>query len=223
MAKILIVEDDFDINNLLRDILGATHEVFQAYDGELAKQLIVSTQFDLLILDLMLPNLSGEQLIELTRKNQSTPILVITAKSEVDTLVEVFDLGANDYIAKPFRKKEVLARVQHLLKLGDMILDKSKTLTLGNLVMDVDQYQVFVEDQELVLTVKEFELLKAFLLNPKKVFTKADLYQQVWEKEYDGDDNTLNVHISRLRTKLLNSMGEDPIETIWGIGFKLKV
>lgn len=192
---VLIVEDDLDINNLLRD-----------------------NTANLVLLDLMLPDVSGESLISLIKESADIPIIVLTAKAEVDVLVKVLELGAQDYIAKPFDTKEVRARINKQLNHKTI-----QTLMVGDLKLDDQTHEAFYKQHPLTLTSKEFDLLKLLMSNPKKVFTKANLYESVWQDAYFGDDNTITVHMSRLRTKLNKYSHEELIETIWGVGFKLNI
>lgn len=222
MNKILVVEDDNDINSLLVDLLSPIYLVKSAYAGSEAKMLLEKDEYDLIILDLMLPGLTGEQLIEMIRKDSQVPIIVITAKVDVNVLVDVLEIGANDYIAKPFNTKEVLARIASQLKHHNSSVEK-KELTVGHLVLDVNSYQIFINGEALVLTQKEYEILKLLMSHPNRVFTKANLYEQIWKDTYYGDDNTISVHISRLRNKIKDNTNEDLIETVWGVGFKLKI
>lgn len=224
MKKILIVEDDSHINELLYDLLSDTHEVIQAYAGSEGKRLVETTAFDLILLDLMLPGMSGEAFIEWMRQTSKTPIVVITAKAEVDVLANVLQLGANDYIAKPFDTVEVLARVEAQLRNGQSeIAHEESTLEVGPLKMNQETRQVTIVENPVALTQKEYALLECFLKHPKKVFTKANLYESVWQDTYFGDDNTISVHVSRLRTKLNQYIEQEVIETVWGVGFKLNV
>lgn len=224
MKHILIVEDDNKINNLLNDLLSEEYEITQAFAGSEAYRLVVTEEFDLIITDLMLPGLSGEELITKIREDTSTPIVVVTAKGEVAVLTHVFSLGANDYIAKPFNNKEVLARVSNQFKNNPSKEEANSTeiTTYGPIAMDEERHEITVNDTQLHLTQKEYELLRLFLLNPSKVFTKSNLYESVWEEPYFGDDNTISVHISRLRNKIASCGEEEMIETVWGVGFKLK-
>lgn len=220
MSRLLVVEDDIEINNLLRDILlseGFTVE--QAFSGSEAQLLLQLRSYDLLILDLMLPGVSGEEIIRDLRTDSALPIIVITAKGSTDTLVKVLDLGADDYIPKPFQNKEVLARVRANLRRGAE--DIPSALTRGDIALDTETFTCSYCGEELSLTQKEFEIMKLFIQHPTKVFTKSQLYESVWKEAYFGDDNTITVHISRLRSKFKEIKEGDVIETVWGVGFKL--
>lgn len=220
MKSILVVEDDNHINQLLYDLLIGKYDITQAYAGSEGKRLLKDGAFDLILLDLMLPGVSGEELIEEIRKVTATPIIVLTAKAEVNVLKNVLDLGANDYIAKPFNTIEVLARVDAQLRNHPPKNTVTK-IKVGMISLDEEKREVKVENERVELTQKEFELLKCFLNSPDKVFTKANLYESVWGDTYFGDDNTISVHISRLRNKLNQHTEKELIETVWGVGFKL--
>lgn len=222
MFKVLIVEDDNDINNLLKDLLSPHYLVRCAFAGSEAKTILENESYDLILLDLMLPGLTGEELIKVIREKHTVPIIVITAKGEVSDLVNVLSLGTNDYIAKPFNTQEVIARVANQLKNSNINKPVEK-LKAGALTLDQNNHQVFIYDKTLDLTQKEYEILKLFMSYPNRVFTKANLYEQIWNDTYYGDDNTISVHISRLRNKLKENLNEDIIETVWGVGFKLKI
>ncbi|HIY57969.1 MAG TPA: response regulator transcription factor [Candidatus Tetragenococcus pullicola] len=220
MKKVLIVEDDNSINGLLYDLL-EDYEVTQAFAGSEAKRILEDERFDLILLDLMLPGINGEDLILWIRQTHQTPIIVITARSEASVLSSVLEAGANDYIAKPFNTVEVLARVKNQLRDFSPSENQLQELQLGSLKMNEETHTVSYNDQPLDLTQKEYELLRCFLQHPKKVFTKANLYETVWQEPYFGDDNTVMVHISRLRKKLQKVTDKEIIKTIWGVGFQL--
>ncbi|WP_080146644.1 response regulator transcription factor [Marinilactibacillus piezotolerans] len=222
MKRILIVEDDNAINELLYDLLNEQYDVTQAYAGSEAKRLTETESFDLILLDLMLPGISGEAFIEAFRRTSEVPIIVLTAKAEVDVLANVLSIGANDYVSKPFNTIEVQARVKAQLRDHKEFFEKTEVHRRGPIELDEAARVVKVNGSEVTLTQKEFDMLKSFLLHPQKVFTKANLFESVWHEPYFGDDNTISVHISRLRSKLSQYNEEELIETIWGVGFKLK-
>lgn len=224
--NILVVEDDWDINGLLCKILEKEgYSIRAAYSGTEAKMCIEQYDYDLILLDLMLPGVSGEELIHEIRKIKVMPIIVISAKTELDNKIEVLKLGADDYICKPFDINEVLARVEAQLRryIKFSTSKNSNTLTHKNITLDLESRQVFIKDKEVSLTVREFSILKLLMANPHKVFTRANLFESVWEDEFMGDDNTVNVHVSNLRSKISSvDKTEEYIQTVWGIGFKLK-
>ena len=225
--KILVVEDDWDINALLCKILSQNgYDVRGAYSGSEAKMCIEKSQYDLIILDLMLPGICGEELIKEIRKNYLMPIIVESAKITPEDKIGVLKMGADDFISKPFDINEVLARVEAQLrryKRFSNLTGENNKIEHKNLIIDTESRQVFVNKQEVILTAREFSILELLMKNPHKVFTRANLFESVWQDEFMGDDNTVNVHISNLRSKLNKADKENEyIQTVWGIGFKLK-
>lgn len=224
--SILVVEDDVDINGLLCRILKKqNYEVISAYSGSEARMCINMYNYDLILLDLMLPGLSGEELIEEVRKNKTMPIIIISAKIEIEDKVKLLKLGADDYITKPFEISEVTARVEAQLrryKRFNHTEHEEPLLTYKNLVLDREAMKVTVKGNDLVLTVREFSILELLLRHPKKVFTRENLYKNVWNEEFYGEDNTVNVHISNIRAKI-SKIDKDTeyIKTIWGVGFTM--
>jgi len=228
-VKILIVEDDEDINNLLREILESKgYNVKQGFSGTEGRLLYKIEKPDLVILDLMMPGLTGEELVGDIRDRDIVPIIIISAKLDTETKVDLLSLGADDFIEKPFELSEVLARVEAQLRRYFEFNSKNREKSEGlikfkNLVVNVSERKVLVNNSEIRLTVKEYDILNLLLTYPKKVFTKANIYESIWGDSAFMDDNTLNVHISNLRTKIEKyDSEEDYIETVWGIGFKLK-
>lgn len=221
MEPILIVEDDLDINNLLATILTqAEYPVEQAYSGTEAKLLVDVKKYSLLLLDLMLPGMTGEEVIQYLRQKNMTPVIILSAKDTKLDKVNLLRLGADDYLTKPFDNDELLARIEALFRrVGNTsVSPETRTLSYKNVELHKQTRQVTVAEKEVVLTSREFDILSLFMENPRKVFTKSNLYESVWNDEFFGDDNTINVHISNLRTKLGN---KNMIKTVWGIGFKL--
>lgn len=224
--NILVVEDDIDINGLLVRILTKEgYEVRGAYSGSEAKMCIEMFEYDLILLDLMLPGVTGEELIEEIREKNVVPIIVISAKEGIENRVNVLKLGADDFISKPFENEEVLARVEAQLrryKKFSKSENKNTKLEYGNIVLDTDGRQAIIKSKEVPLTVREFAILELLMSNPNKVFTRANLFESIWNNEFLGDDNTVNVHVSNLRSKLTKAdKGVEYIKTVWGIGFKL--
>lgn len=227
MESILVVEDDWDINGLLCNILKQNnYNVKAAYSGSEAKMCLEQGQYDLILLDLMIPGVKGEDLINEIRKKSVMPIIVISAKSEQENKINVLRLGADDFISKPFDIEEVMARIEAQLrrykKFSKSVVSNEK-IGYKNLVIDSESRQVFVNNQEVSLTVREYSILELLMKNPHKVFTRANLFESVWQDEYMGDDNTVNVHISNLRSKLAKlDEKNEYIQTVWGIGFKFR-
>lgn len=224
--NILVVEDDGDINNLLYKILSREgYNVRQAYSGSEAKMCLELYDFQLVLLDLMLPGVTGEELISQLRKVKTMPIIVISAKPGQDIKIEVLRLGADDFISKPFDVNEVLARVEAQLRRYMVFSNKEKNediLKHKDLVLDREKIEVTVKGEEIILTAREFSILELLMEYPNKVFTKANIFEHVWDDEFLGDDNTVNVHISNLRSKLAKAdLDTEYIHTVWGIGFKM--
>ena len=223
-CHILVVEDDQDINNLLCTILtGAGYDCRPAYSGSEAALWAGQYDYDLVLLDLMLPGLTGEEFIAQLRRNKTMPVIVLSAKAALEDRVNVLRLGADDFIPKPFDNAEVRARVEAQLRRYKQF-DRgsgSTVLTHGDLVLDRDGITVTAAGKPVAVTAREFRILALLMEHPRKVFTREELYQQVWGGEYLGDDNTVNVHISNLRAKLAKVSPAEYIKTVWGIGFKL--
>ncbi|MBE5866327.1 MAG: response regulator transcription factor [Lachnospiraceae bacterium] len=220
--KILIVEDDKEINAMLESFLTQKgYDVWKALDGKSATEQMAEREYDLILMDLMLPFKSGEQLIRELRKSRETPVIVLSAKTMMETRLEVLRLGADDYILKPFDLNEVLVRMEVVLR-RSIKEEKNRELSCGKLLFSLTENCVTFEGKKITLTAKEMHLLRLFLENPKKVYTKANLYESVWDDVYYYEDNTINVHISNLRNKLKKATGQDFIETVWGIGYRLK-
>jgi len=221
MAKILIIEDDAAINKLLKEILHKeSYETVQAYSGTEAKLFMESSEskmLSLVIMDLMLPGMAGEELLPLMKQRIDIPILVLSAKDSVQDKSNLLRAGADDYMTKPFASEELLARVEVLLR-RNRESTTLQILTYKDIQLDKNARMVTKSGIALNLTAREFDILELLMQNPQKVFTKSNLYQSVWNDEFFGDDNTINVHVSNLRNKL--GVG-DYIQTVWGIGFKL--
>lgn len=224
-ANILVVEDDEDINDLLCNILKRNeYNVQSAYSGTEAKLRIEYNDYGLLLLDLMLPGENGENLIKEIRKEKFMPIIVISAKINQEDKINALNLGADDFITKPFDINEVLARVTAQLRRYtrfSLHKDIDNKIKHKNIILDKDSRQVFIHDKECSLTAREFSILELLMNNKNKVFTRENLFESIWENEFLGDYNTVNVHVSNLRNKLAKLDKEEYIQTVWGIGFKL--
>lgn len=224
--NILIAEDDVDINNLLNKILiKEGYNVRCTYSGSEAEMCLERYDFQLILLDLMLPGITGEELISKVRKIKIMPIIVISAKMGQDVKIDVLKLGADDFMSKPFDVNEVLARVEAQLR-RYMIFSKAagnqNVLKYKNLIFNKETLKVEVKGKEIYLTAKEFSILEMLLSYPNKVFTKSNLFETVWGGNYMDDDNTINVHISKIRSKIAEiDPDTEYIHTVWGIGFKV--
>lgn len=225
-ANILVVEDDADINRLLCTILeGAGYSCRSAFSGSEAMLWAEKYDYDLVLLDLMLPGITGEEFIARMRKKRTMPIIVLSAKAGLEDRVNVLRLGADDFIPKPFDNAEVLARVEAQLRRYKQFSAPGggQVLRCGDLELDREAIRVTAGGREVSLTAREFEILSLLMSHPRKVFTREQLYESAWGGEYMGDDNTVNVHISNLRSKLSKVSDQEYIKTVWGIGFKMNV
>lgn len=220
MAKILIIEDDININQMLNEaLLKRGYEAISAYSGTEGLLRIEHEQFQLVILDLMLPGMAGQDLLTEMRKITNTPVIVLSAKDELDTKVDLLTLGANDYMTKPFEIKELEARIQVQLRKTSNEIEK--IMQHKSLCMNTESKKITLCDENILLTVQEYKILELLLKHPQKVFTKNEIYEYAWDDYYIGEDKTINVHISNIRHKFNKVTDEEYIETVWGIGFKL--
>ncbi|GAB6415862.1 response regulator transcription factor [Bacillus luti] len=225
---ILLVEDDISIQEMVgKYLMKEGFQVTIASDGEEGVQAFFKSPFDLVILDIMMPKLDGLEVVRIIREKSAVPVLMMSAKdTDVDKAVGL-GLGADDYICKPFSMIELAARV----KAGIRRFTKysatetiEKMIQIGDLTIDPINFTVEKNGKSLKLTLKEFEILKLFVKNQNRVFTKAQIYTLVWNEEYYGDDNVINVHMRRLREKIENDPSNpEYIKTLWGIGYKLEV
>ncbi|MGL5379905.1 response regulator transcription factor [Clostridium sp.] len=225
-GEILVVEDDVDINSLFYKVLSKEgYNVRSAYSGTEAKMCLEQFDYNLILLDLMLPGVSGEELINEIRNDKNVPIIVISAKDTQEEKINVLKMGADDFISKPFDINEVIVRVEVQLRRTSEFTksnNNKERLQHKNLTLDLESRQVFVNEEEVTLTLREFSILELLVSNPHKVFTRANLFESVWNNEFLGDDNTVNVHVSNLRSKLAKvDAKKEYIKTVWGIGFKL--
>ncbi|MBZ9625835.1 response regulator transcription factor [Clostridium sp. FP2] len=225
--KILIVEDDEAISNMIKRALTKEGYVVScAFGGQEALSVWERENFKLFILDIMLPEIDGIEVMRRIRMKSMVPILMVSAKAEENDKIIGLGLGADDYLVKPFAIAELIARVKALLR-RYMYYSSSNDITgntieYGEIKFDLDNYTAIKKDKTITLRAKEYELLKLFFKNPNKVFTKAQIFSSVWGEEYMGDDNTVMVHIRRLRSKIEDNPDKPQyIETVWGIGYRL--
>lgn len=223
MKSILIIEDDTDINNMIAETL--TKEAYtctQAFSGTEGLLYAEKEKFQVVILDLMLPGLNGEAVLKKIKEKQQVPVIVVSARDSLDSKVNLLTMGADDYITKPFAIQELVARVHVQSR---KVLNDSKEnedlLKYKNLTLNRSSFSAFVKEQELVLTKQEFKILELLISHPERVFSKQDIYDYAWNDIYIGEDKTINVHISNIRKKIKPLTGEEYIETVWGIGFRL--
>ncbi len=237
MSKILIVEDDNDINAMINLALGKEgYECVSAYSGTEGLLRLEHEDYDLVILDLMLPGVEGDQVLKKTRETKNIPFIVLSAKDELDTKVELLTLGANDYMTKPFEIKELVARVQVQLRMSSVLAANvagtsgigsaadggvKQTLDYKELSLDLNSKSLDVNGNTVSLTAQEYKIMELFLKNPGKVFSKNEIYEYAWDDFYVGEDKTIYVHISNIRQKMKKFTENEYIETVWGLGFKL--
>lgn len=227
--KILLVEDDLEISEMLKHyLITENYEMICVADGQDACNQFDKTAFSLVLLDLMIPKISGMDVMQHIRQSSVVPIIIISAKDTETDKTLGLGLGADDYITKPFSVAEVLARIKAAIRRTTQY-DTASTaapasLSAGDLTMNLSDYTLTKNGKRIELTAKEFEILKLLLQNPKKVYTKEQIYSLVWNDAYCGDENAVNVHISRLRNKIEDdSRNPKYIITVWGIGYKLGV
>lgn len=239
MQKILIVEDDAKNNQMLKEYLeDHGYTCAQAYSGSEAKLLFSMEKYDLVLLDLMLPGISGEELVSLF--SEKTPVIVLSAKSGVDSKVEVLSAGAEDYMCKPFDLSELLVRIQVQFRRRERREERKgaetntgagtasgqrnceqRVYSYRGWTLNPDTQEMTAEGMPVELTRHEFLIMELLIRNPRRVFTKQMIYEYAWGEEYLAEDKTINVHISNIRSKLKKSGTDTYIQTVWGMGFKL--
>lgn len=220
---ILIVEDDANIRELLHLYLEQEgYHIESAQDGAEGLRVFRRVHPDLVLLDLMMPVMDGTQMIRDLRTFSKTPVIVLTAKGEVLDKVTLLELGADDYITKPFEMREVIARVRAVLRRMDKSGGAHK-LVFDNLIVDKQSYNIIVKGQKLEIPPKEIELLYFLASSPNRVFTRAQLLDDVWGFDYFGDTRTVDVHVKRLREKLQGVSDQWEISTVWGVGYKFEL
>jgi DNA-binding response OmpR family regulator len=220
--RILIVDDDVNICDLLEIYLEKEgYKVYKANSGVDALKIFKERQLDLIVLDVMMPGLDGYETLKEIRKTSAIPVVMLTAKGETFDRVLGLELGADDYIVKPFEPKELVARIRAVLRRYKPQVQK-KSLEYKDLIIDADSFIVIYKGQEMEFPPKEFELLYFLASNPNKVFTRDQLLYEVWGYDYPGDSRTVDVHIKRIREKLPEH-DEWQIKTVWGVGYKFEV
>ena len=226
--RILIVDDDKNICELLRLYLEKEgYETYMTHDGESALEVFGERQFDLVLLDVMMPRVDGWEACRRIRAKDNTPIIMLTAKGETFDKVLGLELGADDYVVKPFDTKEVVARIKAVLRRSGRQSGTQSSndgaLTFDNLVVNITKYELRVKDEVVDTPPKELELLYHLASNPNKVFTRDALLDEVWGFEYYGDSRTIDVHIKRLREKLEGVSEKWSLKTVWGVGYKFEL
>ena len=222
MKKILIVEDDVNINNLLKEALSQKgYTCGQAFSGTEAALWLEKKSWMLVLLDLMLPGMTGEEVLQLIRRQGDTPVIVLTAKDAMEEKLDLLTSGADDYITKPFDINEVIARVQIQLRHAGQEAEPDR-IECGGITLDDKTHQIWVDGQKILhLTRQEYAILELLIRHPKQVFRKEAIFTYAWEEEYMGETKTLDVHISNIRKKLKAVTDKEYIQTVWGIGYRL--
>ncbi|MBY7143465.1 response regulator transcription factor [Virgibacillus sp. NKC19-3] len=231
-SKILVVDDEERIRRLIRMYLERDdYEIDEAENGKDALQKALKNDYDVILLDIMMPEMDGIEVCRELRKEKETPVIMLTAKGEESNRVQGFETGADDYIVKPFSPREVVLRVKALLRrvssssFKDVDVEARDILVFPHLTIDHDAHRVTADGMEVALTPKEYELLCFLAQSPDKVFHREQLLKEVWQYEFFGDLRTVDTHVKRLREKL-NNISEEAakmIVTVWGVGYKFEV
>ena len=222
--RAFVVEDDANIAELLRLYLGKDgFDVMICADGARAESTFDLFSPDVMLLDLMLPGKDGLQICRDIRKKSSVPIIMLTAKGETSDKITGLDVGADDYVTKPFDVKELLARIHAVMRRTDADAPVDKKLTFDKLVINLDSYELIVDGKKVDCPPKEMELLYHLASSPNRVFTRNQLLDEVWGFDYFGDSCTVDVHVKRLREKLEGVSSQWSVKTVWGVGYKFEV
>ena len=216
---ILIIEDDSTINSLLCGILKKSgYEVESCTDGRNGYNMALDKDYQLILMDLMLPMKSGEEILRALREVKKTPVIVLSAKNDVHNRIELLRLGADDFICKPFDIDEVILRIEAVLR---RVEDVKDVLTYKQMRIDKEARRIFIGDDELICTATEYAILELMLGNPGKVFSKRNLFESVTGDNYLSEENTMNVHMSNLRKKIAKITDEPYIDTVYGMGYRI--
>lgn len=223
VGRVLIIDDDENISEVIKMYLESSgYDTCVCHDGRDGEKAFEDYKPDLVLLDIMLPHIDGIDVLKWIRKSSSTPVIMLTAKGETFDKVLGLELGADDYIVKPFEPKELVARVKAVLRRYNLDTQNKETLKFDQLIIDVNSYTVVYKEEEIKMPPKEFELLYYLACNKNRVFTREQLLCEVWGYNYPGDSRTVDVHVKRLREKLQGGSNWQ-IETVWGVGYKFEV
>jgi len=220
-VKVLVVDDDAHIRELITIYLNAEgYTVIEAENGQVGLELLEENSIQVVVLDVMMPEVDGYEFTRELKKYYDIPVLMVTAKGESQDKLKGFDLGADDYVVKPFDPLEIVARVKALLRRFQVLSDKN--ILIGNLTINQNKYEISVGDQSITLPLKEFELLFKLGGQAGRIFTRYDLIEQIWGLDYEGDERTVDVHIKRVRERLRELKASVEIITVRGLGYKLE-
>ncbi len=223
LGKILVIDDDENICEVIKMYLESSgYETRVGHNGKVAQELFMDYKPDLVLLDVMIPSIDGIDVLKWIRKENETPVIMLTAKGETFDKVLALELGADDYIVKPFEPKELIARVKAVIRRYNVEVGVKEAITYPDLTIDVNSYNVTYNGDEIKMPPKEFELLYYLASNKNRVFTREQLLCEVWGYDYPGDSRTVDVHIKRLREKLHGGANWQ-LETVWGVGYKFEV
>ena len=222
--KVLIVEDEQSISNFISMVLNANgYDTIIVGSGEEALTMIASHCPDLIVLDLGLPDMDVMEVLKSVRKWSNLPVVVVSARNHEHDKVDALDYGADDYLVKPFEMKELMARINAVLRRSEIPDDTKKRLTFDKLVIDLDSYELLVDGRKIDTPPKELELLYHLASTPNRVYTRNQLLDEVWGFDYFGDSRTVDVHIKRLREKVEGVSDQWELKTVWGVGYKFEV
>ncbi|MEH7402896.1 MULTISPECIES: response regulator transcription factor [Bacillaceae] len=220
-VNVLVVDDDANIRELISIFLsGEGYTVIEAENGQEALTLLEENNIQIVVVDVMMPEVDGYEFTEEVKKYYDIPILMVTAKGESQDKLKGFDLGVDDYVVKPFDPLEIVARVKALLRRFQLLSDKN--IFIGNLTINQVKFEISANDQSITLPLKEFELLLKLASQAGRIFTRNDLIEQIWGLDYEGDERTVDVHIKRIRERLRELKATVEIVTIRGLGYKLE-
>jgi len=223
IGKVLIVDDDENISEVIKMYLeNSGYDTKVCHNGRDAQEMFLQYKPDLVLLDIMLPSVDGIDVLKWIRKQSEIPVIMLTAKGETFDKVLGLELGADDYIVKPFEPKEMVARVKAVLRRYNVENEDKEVLKFPDLTIDINSYSVVFKGEEIKMPPKEFELLYFLASNKNRVFTREQLLCEVWGYDYPGDSRTVDVHIKRLREKLQGGANWE-LETVWGVGYKFEV
>lgn len=221
--KILIIEDEAKISRFIQlELQHEGYEVHQCYDGRDGLEKALNVQFDLIILDVMLPSLNGMEVLRRLRQASQVPVIMLTAKDDIMDKVMGLDIGADDYMTKPFAIEELLARIRVAFKHKKVLTNSSEIIQIGELKLDNSKYIVTYKNENIELTKKEFDLLKYLMLNRSLVLTRDNILEKVWGYDYIGDTNIVDVYIRYIRSKIDDKYNIKFIHTVRGVGYQLK-
>lgn len=226
--NILVVDDEKEIRDLLEiNLRSEGYIVFKASCGKEALEILNREEIDLVVLDIMMPDMDGLEVCKKLRENSNIPILMLSAKSEDMDKIQGIMTGADDYICKPFKSLELIVRIRALIRrsyfLNSKIEISDDIININNMIIDKRKHKVAINEKEVVLTAKEFEILYLLATNRGRVFSAEEIFEKVWKEKYYQSNNTVMVHMSRLREKLeQNSYGDKIIHTVWGVGYKIE-